>query len=115
VLVVDDHAGFREMARALAVSGGLDVVAEAADGATALALCEAHHPDLVLLDIGLPDLDGFEVARRIRARLGAAVRLIGLSGYGDEEAHREGREAGFDAHLVKPVSPEALLQSLDAP
>ena len=61
VLVVDDHAGFREMARALAVSGGLEVVAEAADGATALTLCQEHHPDLVLLDIGLPDLDGFDV------------------------------------------------------
>ena len=65
MLVVDDHAGFREMARALAVSGGLEVVAEAADGATALTLCQEHHPDLVLLDIGLPDLDGFDVRRRM--------------------------------------------------
>jgi len=65
VLVIDDHAGFRAMARALAVSGGLDVVAEAGDGATALALCEDHRPNLVLLDIQLPDIDGFEVRRRI--------------------------------------------------
>ena len=86
MLVVDDHAGFREMARALAVSGGLEVVAEAADGATALTLCEEHHPDLVLLDIGLPDLDGFDVRRRLLQRSDPPVVLLtssrGASAYG---------------------------------
>jgi DNA-binding NarL/FixJ family response regulator len=76
VLVVDDHAGFREMARALAVSGGPEVVAEAADGATALTLCRQHHPDLVLLDIGLPDLDGFAVAERMAGDGAPDVVLI---------------------------------------
>jgi CheY-like chemotaxis protein len=76
VLVVDDHAGFREMARALAVSGGLDVVAEAGDGATALTLCRQHRPDLVLLDIGLPDLDGFDVRRRILDAVDPPVVLL---------------------------------------
>ncbi len=76
MLVVDDHAGFREMARALAVSGGLEVVAEAADGATALTLCQQHHPDLVLLDIGLPDLDGFDVRRRILEGVDPPVVLL---------------------------------------
>ena len=76
MLVVDDHAGFREMARALAVSGGLEVVAEAADGATALTLCQEHRPDLVLLDIGLPDLDGFDVRRRMLQELDPPVVLL---------------------------------------
>ena len=68
MLVVDDHAGFRAMARALAVTGGLDVVAEAADGASALALYDDHHPDLVLLDVHLPDIDGFDVRRLLLDR-----------------------------------------------
>jgi DNA-binding response OmpR family regulator len=89
-------------------------VVDTGHGATAIRIASESVPDVVVLDIGLPDVDGFEVARRIRARLGAAVRLIGLSGYGDDDARREGRKAGFDVHLVKPVSPEALLQSLDA-
>jgi len=62
----------------------------------------------VILDLGLPDMDGFEAARRIRRRLGDSVRLVALSGYGDDEARRRGREAGFDTHLVKPVAPEDL-------
>ena len=86
MLVVDDHAGFREMARALAVSGGLEVVAEAADGESALILFERHHPDLVLLDIGLPDIDGFDVRRRLLQRSDPPVVLLtssrGASAYG---------------------------------
>jgi CheY-like chemotaxis protein len=65
VLVVDDHVGFREVARALLQSEGLLVVAEAADGAEALAAAASHAPDLVLLDVHLPDIDGFEVSRRL--------------------------------------------------
>ena len=65
VLVVDDHAGFRAIARALVEAGGMTVVGEAASGAEALALCGASDPDLVLLDIQLPDIDGFEVRERI--------------------------------------------------
>jgi signal transduction histidine kinase len=113
VLVVEDNRDARDMLRTVLRLHGHTVV-DAGDGATAIRIASETVPDVVVLDIGLPDLDGFEVARRIRARLGAAVRLIGLSGYGDDEARREGRAAGFDAHLVKPVSPEALLKSLDA-
>jgi DNA-binding response OmpR family regulator len=87
-------------------------VLDASDGAAAIRMAGESAPDVVVLDIGLPDVDGFEVARRIRARLGAKVRLIGVSGYGDDDARRAGRDAGFDAHLVKPVAPEALLRSL---
>jgi DNA-binding NarL/FixJ family response regulator len=65
VLLVDDHAGFRRMARALLEAAGFDVVGEAADGKTALAEAARLRPTLVLLDIQLPDLDGFEVATRL--------------------------------------------------
>ena len=68
VLVVDDHPSFRRCARALLEAEGLEVVGEAADGATALALVHELAPELVLLDVQLPDLDGFEVASRLLAR-----------------------------------------------
>jgi DNA-binding NarL/FixJ family response regulator len=68
VLLVDDHPSFRRCARALLTAEGFEVVAEAADGASALALAEEFSPELVLLDIQLPDIDGFEVADRLLAR-----------------------------------------------
>ncbi len=68
VLVVDDHPSFRRCARALLAAEGFEVVGEAADGATALALADELAPELVLLDIRLPDIDGFEVASRLLAR-----------------------------------------------
>ncbi len=67
VLIVDDHPSFRATARALLQADGFDVVGEAEDGASALAAAEALAPDLVLLDVQLPDLDGFEIARRLTA------------------------------------------------
>ena len=72
-------------------------------------------PDVVLLDIGLPGIDGFEIARRIRAmpRL-AAIRLIAITGYGQSHDKARALEVGFDAHVVKPVQPE-MLQGLLAP
>jgi two-component system CheB/CheR fusion protein len=113
VLVVEDNRDAREMLRAVLELNGHTVL-DAGDGAAAIRVASESAPEVVVLDIGLPDLDGFEVARRIRARLGATTRLVGLSGYGDEEARRTGRDAGFDVHLIKPVSPEVLLRSLDA-
>ncbi|MEI7742803.1 MAG: response regulator transcription factor [Chloroflexota bacterium] len=65
VLIVDDHAAFRSQARALLEAEGFTVVGEAADGASGLETARALRPDLVLLDVGLPDLEGFEVARRL--------------------------------------------------
>jgi DNA-binding NarL/FixJ family response regulator len=67
VLIVDDHPSFRRCARALLTSEGFEVVGEAADGTTALEAAAALHPELILLDIQLPDIDGFEVARRLLA------------------------------------------------
>jgi DNA-binding NarL/FixJ family response regulator len=66
VLIVDDYAPFRESARALLEDGGFEVVGEAEDGATALRAADELHPDVVLLDVHLPDSDGFEVAKRLR-------------------------------------------------
>lgn len=77
VLVVDDHPSFRRCATALLVSEGFEVVGEAGDGETALALAERLEPELVLLDVQLPDIDGFEVASLLRARdPGLAVVLV---------------------------------------
>ena len=68
----------------------------------ALDALEAFEPDAVLLDIGMPDMDGYEVARRIRASTGSAVLLIALTGWGQEHDHRRSQAAGFDHHVVKP-------------
>jgi signal transduction histidine kinase len=111
ILIVEDNRDAREILRTVLEMSGHSVL-DASDGAAAIRMAGESAPDVVVLDIGLPDVDGFEVARRIRARLGAKVRLIGVSGYGDDDARRAGRDAGFDAHLVKPVAPEALLRSL---
>ena len=67
VLIVDDHSGFRAAARRMLVSDGFDVVGEAADAAEALEACARLHPEAVLLDVQLPDVDGFEIAARLRS------------------------------------------------
>jgi DNA-binding NarL/FixJ family response regulator len=77
LLIVDDHASFRAFARRLLSSDGFDVVGEAADGAAAISAVQLFHPDVVLLDVQLPDLDGFRVAEALTAREGApAVVLV---------------------------------------
>ena len=68
---------------------------------------------MALVDIGLPRFDGYELARKTRTLVGAAVRLVALTGYGQPEDRRQALEAGFDAHLVKPVDPDALLDALE--
>lgn len=76
------------------------------DGLEALDVAAAFRPDVMFLDIGMPKLNGYEVARRIRQQTwGMDMVLIALTGWGQEEDKRRSREAGFDAHLVKPVLP----------
>jgi two-component system CheB/CheR fusion protein len=75
----------------------------------ALKAAEDFQPQIILLDIGLPRMDGYEVARRLRERPEMEkVLLVALTGYGQDEDRRRSEEAGFNAHLVKPVDPDAL-------
>jgi PAS domain S-box-containing protein len=113
ILVVEDNDDARESLRLLLEGLGHRVLATG-DGAEGLALAAAHHPEVALIDIGLPGLDGYEVARALRATpTGKTMTLIAVTGYGQADDRQRSKEAGFDAHLVKPVS-QALLSSLIA-
>jgi len=84
-------------------------VSVAHDGASALAQTDQFRPDVVLLDIGLPDMNGYEVARRIRSAHGPRQpKLIALTGWGQDEDKRLAQQAGFDEHWTKPVDPKRL-------
>jgi len=108
VVIVEDNADGRRMLKALLLLHGHDVH-EAEDGLAGVAEVLRTQPDVAIIDIGLPGCDGFEVARRVRAeRNGASVRLVALTGYGQEGARQQAIAAGFDDYLVKPVEPEAL-------
>jgi two-component system CheB/CheR fusion protein len=82
------------------------------DGPAALEAAQAHLPELVLLDIGLPGMNGHEVARRLRVTAPNGLQIIALTGYGQEEDRSRSRAAGFDDHLIKPVDPEDLRRML---
>jgi CheY-like chemotaxis protein len=103
ILLVEDDADTREALKTLLELSGHHV-AVAADGGEAVAHVVAYRPDVALVDIGLPEIDGNEVARRIRALLGAGgIFLVALTGYGGEAEEELARAAGFDAHFTKPV------------
>lgn len=105
VLVVDDNADAAESLAALLRLFGHEVDV-ALDGEQALALAPEMKPDLVLLDLGMPRMDGHEVARRMRAApWGGAMKIVALSGFGDNSDRARSLEAGCNDHLVKPVSP----------
>ncbi|MBW3539780.1 MAG: response regulator [Planctomycetes bacterium] len=113
ILVVDDNRDAAECLAMLLRLYGNDVRI-AHQGQLALELADTYRPDLVLLDIGLPDLSGLEVCRRLRAQPGGHERLVvAVTGYGDEDDRRRCLEAGFDAHLVKPADLAALQGLLD--
>jgi CheY-like chemotaxis protein len=93
-------------------AGGHDV-RKAGDGATALSAAREFGPDVVLLDVGLPDMSGLDVARALRRDPSTAgLRLVALTGWGQAEDRRETAAAGFDYHLTKPADPDTLLQLL---
>jgi CheY-like chemotaxis protein len=108
VLVVDDNNDAAEMlAEALEVLGCETDVAY--DGPSALEAAKRFRPQVVFLDIGLPVMDGYEVARRMRRDPELApVRLVAVTGYGQASDRRRAREAGFDEHVVKPIDLDAL-------
>ncbi len=82
---------------------------EAADGETGLAQCVEIRPDVALVDVGLPGIDGYELAQHIRSVPELAPTfLVAITGYGRPDDQRQAREAGFDAHLLKPVDPHVL-------
>ncbi|MBS0447034.1 MAG: response regulator [Proteobacteria bacterium] len=112
VLVVDDNVDAAASLADLLALWGYDVVV-AHDGPSAIQHLDGRAVDMALLDIGLPVMDGYELAERIRATAaGRAIRLIALTGYGQPADRRRSHACGFDAHLVKPVDPEALAATL---
>ena len=117
ILVADDNIDAADsLALMLRMMG--NEVRTVHDGAQAVDEAEAFRPDLALLDIGMPRISGYDVARRIRAqRWGARMVLVALTGWGQDEDKRLAREAGFDHHYTKPVSPanlEKLLAELSS-
>jgi CheY-like chemotaxis protein len=112
ILVVDDNEDSAEsMAQLLELNGHL--VEQAHDGQNALKTFERFHPDVILLDIGLPEMDGYEVCQTIRRNQSKHRPIVvALTGWGQDSDRRKSLEAGFDHHLVKPASFEALMKLL---
>lgn len=112
ILVADDNNDALESLATLLQLSGHEVYT-AANGAVALESAEQHRPEVALLDIGMPKLDGYEVARRIRAQpWGQRITLVALTGWGQDSDRRRSQEAGFDSHLVKPLDLDKLTELL---
>src|SRR5262249_53580661 len=115
VLIVDDNVDAAETLAVLVRLWGHEVRV-AFTGPEALRIAEQFRPEIIVLDIGLPEINGYDVARRLRQHPGfAKAMLIALTGYGQEDDRRRSDEAGFDHHVTKPVLPEALRRLLTAP
>jgi len=114
VLVVDDNTDVAETIAVLLSHWGHDVKS-AADGPTAVEIAAAQHPDVVLLDIGLPGMSGYEVAEQIRANPALSdTVLVAMTGYGQAEDKKRSRQAGITHHLVKPVEPSLIQKVLSS-
>jgi CheY-like chemotaxis protein len=112
VLIVDDNEDARTLLAAALAAVGYEVKT-AHDGPDALAAAPLFKPDIAILDIGLPVMDGYELASRLRASAATGLRrLVAVTGYGQKADRRRARIAGFDAHLVKPLALDDLLQVL---
>jgi CheY-like chemotaxis protein len=108
VLVVDDNRDAADSLAMLLQASGCEV-SVAFNGPEALELLETAHPEIVLLDIGMPGMDGYDVARRIRATpAGQEIFLVALTGWGQVEDKRRAAEAGFNEHVTKPLDPTLL-------
>jgi CheY-like chemotaxis protein len=115
ILIVDDNVDAAESLEPLLTSRGHETRI-CTNGEAATDCVPVYRPDVVLMDVGLPGMDGVTAARLIRARwVGQPLRIIALTGWGQESDRDRTREAGFDAHLVKPVSWEELVRVLERP
>jgi CheY-like chemotaxis protein len=112
VVIVEDQADARRMLQMLLETDGVQVFT-AGDGRAGAELIERVHPDLVLVDLGLPVMSGYDLARRIRSDAGTGgTHLVALSGYGQDSDVQAALQAGFDEHLTKPPDPARLEQLL---
>jgi len=115
VLIVDDNKDAAEMLSDLLTSLG-HVARIAPDGPTALTMLETFAPDVALLDLGLPVMDGYDLARRLRSSSAASrARLFAVTGYGKAADRARSREAGFDDHFVKPLELDAIVRAIEGP
>ena len=115
ILLVEDNQDARNMLERMLQRQGFEV-ATAADGPSGLELFQSFRPNVAIVDIGLPVIDGFQVAREVRKDPALrSTRLIALTGYGRDSDRREALDAGFDAHLIKPLNPGTLLSLISAP
>ena len=114
VLIADDIPELRTLLRTTLQGRGFQLVGEAGDGRETLALAVDREPDVVVLDLGMPGVDGYGVVTRLRRENGFdKVAFVAVTGSGLPEDLRRTREAGFDAHLVKPVTLGTLRQVLE--
>ena len=112
VLVIEDNDDTRDMLKTFLVLEGHDVL-EATNGADGLKILMSERPEVAFIDIGLPVMDGYEVARTARRQADHATLLVALTGYGQAEDRQRSYDAGFDDFVVKPVDPARLTQILD--
>jgi CheY-like chemotaxis protein len=113
VLVVDDNRDAADSMGLLVESAGAATLV-AYSGESAIEAIEDFKPTVVLLDLGMPGMDGFEACRRIRQKYGQKVLIVALSGWGQESDKQQAQRAGFDTHLTKPADPSVLEAALSA-
>jgi CheY-like chemotaxis protein len=114
VVVVDDHVDGAELLACVLADCGC-IVRVASLGLEALRLMDERCPDLLFLDIGMPEIDGYEVARTVRHRFGNTVRVVAVTGFDTYEARELARGSGFDAFISKPYKPKHVEAALRAP
>jgi CheY-like chemotaxis protein len=113
VLIVEDNQDAQDALKCLLELWGHEVTV-ASDGASGIQSALTQRPDVALVDLGLPTVDGYEVARQVRSALNASAPLmIALTGYGAPEQRAQALSAGFDLHIVKPVDPDRLASLLE--
>jgi len=112
ILVIEDHEDNRRIVRDLLTPAGYELI-EAVTGEDGVAMAETHRPDLILMDIQLPGLDGYEATRRIKANPALRqIPIIAVTSYALSGDDVKAREAGCDAYVTKPFSPRALLAKI---